>query len=300
MHCVVLSSASFRIGKIVERSLSYLSPEGIDLTLHDQSVPEGNSFLFSHVSPVETASVPGIASRLLPPISFEYVGDLRFADRAWRLTLRSTPAFAVLRRSTHPWEILGGGLFLTVLLAGYLVVRKRNENALRENEEKYRQIFDMESDAIFLIDAATGRIVEVNAAGSVLYGYPREELLRMKKRDLMVEGEDPTGGVSRENPELNLRRKKDGTVFPVEITSRYFLWKGREVYVAAVRDITERRRVEEALRASHQLYARAEVMGSFGHWDRDLLSNVSTWSAGMYHIFGVTPDAFDGTLRGFS
>ena len=289
---------AFRIGNMVEQSLSYLTPEGIDLTLHDQSAPEAESLLCSRLSP-PTAAAPGFINRLLPEISFEYAGNLQFADRGWRITLRSTPDFAALRRSTHPWEILAGGLLLTALLAGYLIVHKRNEDALRESEEKYRQLFDMESDAVFLVDAARDRLLDVNSAGSVLYGYTREELFQMKRTDLMAEGEDPGGVMPHEGPSVHLRRRKNGTVFPVEITSRNFTWKGREVYVAAVRDITERRRVEETLHTSHQLYARAELMGSFGHWDRDLLTNVSTWSAGMYPIFGISPDAFDGSFDGF-
>lgn len=157
-----------------------------------------------------------------------------------------------LGTSGHAWEFLGGGLLLTALFAGFLIVRERNEDALRESERKYRQLFDMGSDAIFLIDASTSRIIEVNTAGSVLYGYTREELLQLRRTDLMAEGEDPRGVLPQEGPSVHLRRKKDGTVFPVEITSRHFLWDDREVCVAAVRDVTERRRAENELRQANE------------------------------------------------
>lgn len=48
---------------------------------------------------------------------------------------------------------------------------------LRESEIKYRQLFELESDAIFLIDNETGNILEVNTAACTLYGYHHEELL---------------------------------------------------------------------------------------------------------------------------
>jgi PAS domain S-box-containing protein len=134
--------------------------------------------------------------------------------------------------------------------------RKQAEEALRESEDKYRQLFELESDAIFLIDNETGQILEANAAASALYGYPRQELLRKKNSDLSAEPED-TRRVTQTTPvitdqvvfvPLRFHRKRDGAVFPVEITGRFFTWRGRPVHVAAIRDITERVRTEEELR----------------------------------------------------
>jgi PAS domain S-box-containing protein len=140
--------------------------------------------------------------------------------------------------------------------------RKRVEDALRASEGRYRQLFDAESDAIFLIDNETGRILEANNAASALYGYSREELLTKKNTDLSSEPEE-TQQVTRGTPAiseqvitipLRLHRKKDGTVFPVEITGRFFTWQGRSVHIAAIRDITERKRAEETLRKSEEKY----------------------------------------------
>ncbi len=147
--------------------------------------------------------------------------------------------------------------------------RKRAEEVLRESEERYRQLFEAESDAIFLIENDGGRILEVNGAASALYGYSREELLAKRNEDLSAEPED-TQKVTRETPAvidqvvtipLRFHRKKDGTVFPVEITGRFFVWQGRSVHIAAIRDITERKRAEEALRESEERY-RALVENS--------------------------------------
>jgi two-component system NtrC family sensor kinase len=53
---------------------------------------------------------------------------------------------------------------------------------------------------------------------------------------------------------LRYHHKKDGTVFPVEITGRFFVWRGRSVHIAAIRDITARKRIEEALRESEEKF----------------------------------------------
>lgn len=139
------------------------------------------------------------------------------------------------------------------------------QTALRENEEKYRELFESESDAIFLIDNVSGNILEVNAPATALYGYSKEELLRMKNSDLSAEPEE-TRQVTQKTPIdheqvvsvlLRFHKKKDGTVFPVEITGRFFEWRGRPVHIAAIRDITERKKVDEALIASEERFRLA-------------------------------------------
>jgi PAS domain S-box-containing protein len=139
--------------------------------------------------------------------------------------------------------------------------RRRAEEALRESEERYRELFEAESDAIFLIDNTSGAILAANDAAAALYGYGREELLRMKNIDLSAEPSE-TQRVTEETPivkdnavriPLRHHRKKDGTVFPVEITGRFFSSRGRAVHIAAIRDVTERLQAGEALRKSEQM-----------------------------------------------
>jgi PAS domain S-box-containing protein len=174
--------------------------------------------------------------------------------------------------------------------------RKQAEEVLRESEERYRQLFEAESDAIFLIDNEDGRILEANNAASAMYGYSREELLTKRNTDLSAEPED-TQRVTEETPviaeqvvtiPLRFHRKKDGTVFSVEITGRFFTRHGRSVHIAAIRDITERRRAEEALQESHHrlemtLAELEDTQEQMVHQER--LAAVGQLAAGIAHDF---------------
>jgi PAS domain S-box-containing protein len=133
--------------------------------------------------------------------------------------------------------------------------RKLSELQLRESESRYRELFEAESDAILLIDNETGRILEANNAASALYGFEHSELLSMTNQDLSNEPEETNrimnmlvkGTAKVHTIPYRFHRKKNGVVFPVEISIRSFIKAGRNVHIATVRDITERKRAEEEL-----------------------------------------------------
>lgn len=156
-----------------------------------------------------------------------------------------------------------GGLALALLLASVLGVtvlwRRSNEHLLQaqlESQERYKQLFEMESDAIVLVDNQTGRVLEANQAACTLYGYTREEWLKMNHTDVSVEPAETRRAALQEHAQVPVRwhRKRDGTVFPVEISGSHFDWQSRRVHIAAIRDISQRVKAEEALRESERNY----------------------------------------------
>jgi PAS domain S-box-containing protein len=181
--------------------------------------------------------------------------ELRIRHKNGGIVWIASFAECVLKTQTPGRLLLFGGLT-------DITERKRAEQVLRESESRYRELFEAESDAIVLIDNATGNILEANSATAALYGYDCAELLTKRNTDLSAEPEE-TQRVTHGTPiisdkvvtiPLRFHRKKDGTVFPVEITGRFFIREGRPVHIAAIRDITERKRAEEALRTSEERY----------------------------------------------
>lgn len=130
--------------------------------------------------------------------------------------------------------------------------RKQAELALQDSELKFRTLVQVSSDAIFIIDNESGQILDVNEAGPAMYGYTREELVSLKNTDVSAQPEETrTATHSTEIGQVlvpvRYHRRKDGTVFPVEIIGKAFEWKGRMVHAAAIRDISERVRVDKQL-----------------------------------------------------
>jgi PAS domain S-box-containing protein len=129
----------------------------------------------------------------------------------------------------------------------------------RESDERYAKLFELVSDALFLIDKETGSILEVNAAAELMYGYSREELLTKRNVDLSAQPDETRRATREERATIPVRlhRKKDGTIFPVEITASHFTWRGRPVHMAAIRDITGRMKAQEALKESEEKFRLA-------------------------------------------
>jgi diguanylate cyclase (GGDEF)-like protein/PAS domain S-box-containing protein len=125
---------------------------------------------------------------------------------------------------------------------------------LSESETRYRQLFDLESDAIFIIRNSDGQILEANEAASQLYGFGHEEIVRKRNADLSAEPEVTQKETDTLSPSdstiripLRWHRKMDGTPFPVGITARFVTWKGEAAHIAAIRDITEQHEIEQEL-----------------------------------------------------
>jgi PAS domain S-box-containing protein len=143
---------------------------------------------------------------------------------------------------------------------GNAVARIQVQESLRESEGRYRALFDSASDAIFIHDMGD-RFLEVNKVACERLEYSRDELLQMTPADI---NSPKSPDLVRERAE-EVRRsghgffeiahvRRDGTVFPAELSSRIIEYKGKPAVLSIARDITRRKQAEDALRASEMKY----------------------------------------------
>jgi formate hydrogenlyase transcriptional activator len=152
-------------------------------------------------------------------------------------------------------ELYGEPCVLAV--AADITERKQAEEALRKSETHFRFLVEQASDGIFIADAQ-GKYVDVNSAAAKMLGYTREELLHLSITDIVMADELPRVGpeVARFEggatvlSEWKLRRK-DGSSFPGEVCGKQ-LPDGR--LQGILRDISERRDAEEAMRRSEERF----------------------------------------------
>jgi PAS domain S-box-containing protein len=154
--------------------------------------------------------------------------------------------------------LLPGGRTGILTVSTDVTERKRSEEALR----LFRALIDRSNDAIQVIDPETGRFLDVNEKACLDLGYTREELLTLNVTDIDPTVDASTFGKSRKDagsPESQLwegiHRRKDGTTFPVEVNVNE-VRLDREYMIATVRDVSERKKAEEALRQSEENYRK--------------------------------------------
>ena len=144
---------------------------------------------------------------------------------------------------------------------------KRAEEELRESEKRFRLLVEHSTDAFFLHDF-DGRIIDVNRHACESLGYTREELLGLSIQDIdqeFVSGKHleqwkqmvPGAPVTLEG----VQKRKDGTTFPVEVRLGVFESGELKLILGLVRDITERKRAEEAL---ERLAEEREIVAKIG------------------------------------
>ncbi|HCV42544.1 MAG TPA: hypothetical protein DGH68_03600, partial [Bacteroidetes bacterium] len=150
---------------------------------------------------------------------------------------------------------IGSEIFIQAIVRDITDRKKAEEILIR-----YQLLSENARDIMLIVRATDGHILEANEAAVLAYGYQREELLSMRIHELrladdlnllqqQIKQAYSTGALFETE-----HRRKDGSIFPVEVSSRGMAIDDERVLLSVVRDITERRRGEQALRESESQF----------------------------------------------
>lgn len=160
-----------------------------------------------------------------------------------------------------PLEAGTGEIFGVIGVAIDVTERKRAENSLRESEMRYRAVVEQTVEGIYLGDVETKRVLESNAAFRKMVGYTAEELRGMHVYRFVAHDPEDIDSVFEsvlaEGQQFIGERKyrcKNGSLVDVETSATVVSYDGREVLCTVVRDVSERKGFEEALRQSEERF----------------------------------------------
>ena len=174
---------------------------------------------------------------------------------------------------------------------------QRKSLALRESEEIFQATFEQTAVGIAHV-AFNGNWLRVNRKLCEILGYSAEELMALTFKDI-TNPEEPFTSTGMCRGELTFKRK-DGTTFPALVSSAVFKdSSGLEKTSMVIRDISEMKRTEEALRASEAQLKEAQKITHVGHWELNFETDKLTWSDEVYNIYEVDPDQFEGSFDAF-
>ena len=238
--------------------------------------------------------------------------------RRMRLVLTPAPRLTPPISQNYPAQVLLAGLAISVLLFDIaLVLSSTRARALsiaelmtrryRESEIRIRAVIDNAPDGVLTFDSV-GIVHTFNPGAEKLFGYSPEEVAEIRIQDLLpvcipgvvsqLAESSPDGGAECEG------RRKDGSMFPAELTISRMQMSDRVLYTAIVRDVSARREAEERLRESEERYALAARGANDGLWDWDLRKNEVHYSerwksmvgAGDSDV-GTSPDEWLGRVH---
>jgi two-component system cell cycle sensor histidine kinase/response regulator CckA len=193
-------------------------------------------------------------------------------------------AVEAMKAGAHDY-IVKGSLRRLIPAVERELVQAASRRARRQEEERYRILFENNPQPLWVFDEESLAFLAVNEAACRHYGYSREEFLGMTIRDIRPPEDVPLllQRLQAELPEYQesgvwRHRKKDGSIIEVEINSHPLQFDGRLAQLVLALDVTERRQLEAQLRQSQKMEAIGTLAGGVAHDFNNLLTTILGYS----------------------
>ncbi|WP_378952806.1 ABC transporter substrate binding protein [Pelosinus sp. sgz500959] len=243
-------------------------------------------------------------------VAAEYIFDWRELKR-WGIDENKLPSESKIEFKEksiwelYKWQILVGtclvsiqGILIVILLLNRRV-RRRTETALKQSEEKYRLFIENANDAVFIYELlpnnSPGKFLEVNDMACKRLGYTKEEFKNMTFGNINLPNFDLEKAqdflaqirISGRGSFETIHVTKDGTYIPVEVSACHIIINQHAVIFSLARDLTERKKAENRLKAinqeldqfayivSHDLRAPLRAISSLSIWMEEDLAKLS-------------------------
>jgi PAS domain S-box-containing protein len=208
----------------------------------------------------------------------------------------------------YPIKNSKGKISYLVLQHEDITERKNFEENLKESQERLRATWDSATDAMSLSDP-NGMVIDANQAYFSLYGYSRDEVVGKKfsiifPKKIRKWAEDSyrsTFDGKLDSAEVEAKVvSKDGKEHIVISQYSFLIKDGKRIaMLSVVRDVTQRKKDEQALLESEERLRIALEAGNIGVWDWNIPQNTLKWTDNVYKIHGVSKEKFEVNFKNF-
>lgn len=179
--------------------------------------------------------------------------------------------------------------------------RRRAEEALRESESKFRRLFELSIDAIFIHQE--GRLIDVNNKACEMLGYSRDQLLQMSIGDWvpehLKEASRKRVDVAKRGGSINFESqwiRADGSTIDVDVSSS-IVDREKRIIQGIARDITDRKNAERALMESERRFRELSEMLPEAVFETDTNMNLTYVNQQAFFLFRYTKEDFEKGLK---
>jgi len=204
--------------------------------------------------------------------------------------------------------VLGVIILFLILIFTWIYSLKKLVNIkttkLNENENIFKGVLENTNDTICV--SKQGTIVLVNHSFEKMFGYKQEEAYGLSVLELTTPEfrEDLRNNIRKraDNEDLQnlydaLGKRKDDSVFNIEVKISTFEQDGVKYTIAIMRDISESKKAKEELKNSEQRLLQAQKIAHLGSWEMDISTEECIWSDELFRICGFEPGAFSPNLQ---
>jgi len=318
---------AFRIGDLLDGALAGLQPRGVDVALYDVSEPGQGLLLAYH--PSRTRGGEGSLEAGPKAPWCEYTGHLEVGGRVWKAVCTAAPAHVAARGIWQSWMVLGLALAMTGGLSANLIAARRRQARVlnrageltelnarlrremserRLSERKYEVLFNSSRDAIMTLVPPTWKFASANPATLEMFGVKTEEEFTSggpwdfspeRQPDgtpSSVKAKEMIGKAMREGSNFFewTHAKADGTEFPATVLLARCRLGEIEQLQATVRDTTESKRAEAALRESERKYTELVQEAADAVLSLDRFGNVVSYNPAAERLSGYTAEEMVG------
>ena len=289
-----------QLAAIVTASGDAIISLGLDLVVRTWN--PGATLLFGYA---QNEAVGRTTDELIVPEdqlaeSIRIFDTVRTGGKAVRQAMRRHKGGSLMRVEITASPIRDAERQITAISVVYRDIAERDvaEDALRRSEIRYRRLFEAAHDGVLILDPRTRKIIDANPFMTTLLGYARDQLVGMELYEIGFHADAQASRDMFQTLKVTHQvrykalplQNQDGGVREVEVVANLYDENGHSIIQCNVRDNTERKRAEDALRESAARLELAYEAAGIGAWDVDLMTSRSVWTPELYEMLGIDTD----------